>query len=66
MMNVIVLSVTFYYYYAECRQAECRYAECRMQSVVAPLIHQLYMDIYELYLSSLLRGQQIYQFPFEH
>jgi hypothetical protein len=29
MLIVIVLSVAFIYYYAECHNAECHYAECR-------------------------------------
>jgi len=55
MLNVVMLSVML---------------NAVMLSVVAPLIHQLYMDIYELYLSSLLRTANfpcwIHQFPFEH
>ncbi len=27
--RVIMLSVEFSYYYAECQYAECQYAECR-------------------------------------
>jgi hypothetical protein len=29
MLSVIMLSIAFYYSYAECRYAVCRYAECR-------------------------------------
>ncbi len=29
MLNVIVLSVTIFYCYAECHYVECRHAECR-------------------------------------
>ncbi len=29
MRNVVVLSVAFFYSYAECHYAECRYVECR-------------------------------------
>jgi hypothetical protein len=29
MLSVILLSVTFYLLFDECRNDECRYAECR-------------------------------------
>jgi hypothetical protein len=29
MISVIMLSVTFFYYYAKCHYVECHYAECR-------------------------------------
>jgi len=28
MLTVIMLSVAFYYCYAQCHYADCRYAEC--------------------------------------
>jgi hypothetical protein len=39
MLSVIMLSVTFYYDYAECHYAECHYAECRYGECCYPECH---------------------------
>jgi hypothetical protein len=39
MLSIVMLSVTFYFCYAECRCAGCRYAECRGAALGMVMLH---------------------------
>jgi hypothetical protein len=54
MLNVIMLSVTIVYCYAECRYAECRYAERRYAECHNTECFGLFID---------LKGVPLWQAP---